>query len=44
MKYMLLDYLEEKVLSDTEREDCYVKSAKLAQAIKANLRGLGYGG
>ena len=33
MKYMLLVYLEEKVLSDSEREECYVKSAKLAQDL-----------
>jgi hypothetical protein len=33
MKYMLLVYLDEHVLSETEREQCYVKSAKLAQEI-----------
>jgi len=33
MKYMLLVYLDEKVLSESEREDCYVKSAKLAQDL-----------
>ena len=33
MKYMLLVYREEKVLSDPEREDCYVKSAKLARDL-----------
>ena len=36
MKYMLLVYLEEKVLSDSEREDCYVKSANLAQDLHSN--------
>ena len=33
MKYMLLVYLDEHALSESEREDCYVKSAKLAQDI-----------
>ena len=33
MKYMLLVYLEEQALSETEREACYVKSAQLAQEI-----------
>jgi hypothetical protein len=33
MKYMLLVYLEEQALTDTEREACYVKSAQLAQEI-----------
>ena len=33
MKYMLLVYLEEQALSDTEREACYVKSVQLAQEI-----------
>jgi len=37
MKYMLLVYLDEKVLSDTERQECYVESAQLAQKI--NLSG-----
>src|ERR1041385_2853537 len=36
MKYMLLVYLEEKVLSESERQECYVKSAKLAQDLSAN--------
>ena len=30
---MLLVYLDEHVLSETERQECYVKSAKLAQDI-----------
>jgi hypothetical protein len=30
---MLLVYLEEKVLSESERQDCYVKSAELAQEL-----------
>src|SRR5215467_12642699 len=33
---MLLVYLEEKVLSDSEREDCYVKSAKLARDLNSS--------
>jgi hypothetical protein len=36
MKYMLLVYLEEKALSEGEREQCYVKSAKLARDIHAS--------
>jgi hypothetical protein len=36
MKYMLLVYLEEKVLSESERQDCYVKSANLAQDLHSN--------
>jgi hypothetical protein len=36
MKYMLLVYLDEKVLSESEREDCYVKSAKLARDLHSN--------
>ncbi len=35
MKYMLLVYLDEKALSDSERETCYVKSAQLAQDLSA---------
>jgi hypothetical protein len=33
MKYMLLVYLDEQMLSETERQECYVKSAKVAQEI-----------
>ena len=33
MKYMLLIYLDEKSLSDTERDQCYVKSAQLARDL-----------
>jgi hypothetical protein len=36
MKYMLLVYLDEQVLSETEREECYVKSARLAQEIHSS--------
>jgi len=33
MKYMLLIYMDEHVMSESERESCYVKSAELAQQI-----------
>ncbi|MDQ3774316.1 MAG: YciI family protein [Pseudomonadota bacterium] len=36
MKYMLLIYLDELALSETEREDCYVESTQLAQQIKSS--------
>ncbi len=36
MKYMLLVYLDEQVLSETERDHCYVESAQLAQEIKSS--------
>ncbi|HEY6233076.1 MAG TPA: YciI family protein [Pyrinomonadaceae bacterium] len=36
MKYMLLVYLDEQVLSDTEREHCYVDSARLTQDLNAS--------
>ena len=35
MKYMLLIYLEENAMSQTEREHCYVESAQLAQQLHA---------
>jgi len=35
MKYMLLIYLDEQSLSETEREDCYKESAQLAHQLKA---------
>ncbi|MBD2452382.1 YciI family protein [Nostoc sp. FACHB-152] len=35
MKYVLLIYLEENALSETEREECYVKSAQLAQQLNS---------
>lgn len=35
MKYMLLIYLEENALSETERAHCYVESAQLAQDLHA---------
>ena len=36
MKYMLLVYLDEQALSDTEREHCYVESAQLARDLSEN--------
>lgn len=36
MKYMLLVYLDEKVLSDEERNHCYVESAQLTQHLNAS--------
>ena len=36
MKYMLLVYLDEQALSDSEREHCYVESASLAQDLNAS--------
>lgn len=33
MKYMLLVYMNEKAMSDDEREHCYVESAQLAQEL-----------
>jgi hypothetical protein len=35
MKYMLLVYLDEQSMSESERADCYAKSAQLAQEIHA---------
>jgi len=36
MKYMLLVYLDENCLSETEREHCYVESAQLARDLSAS--------
>jgi hypothetical protein len=36
MKYMLLVYLDEQALSETDREHCYVESAELAQQLNSN--------
>jgi hypothetical protein len=36
MKYMLLIYMEENAMSETEREDCYVESVQLAQQLHSN--------
>jgi hypothetical protein len=36
MKYMLLVYLEELALGETEREHCYTESAQLAQELNSS--------
>jgi hypothetical protein len=36
MKYMLLVYLDENALSQQQREECYVKSAKLTRDLHAS--------
>ena len=36
MKYMLLVYLAEDALSDSERQHCYVESAQLTQDLNAS--------
>ncbi len=36
MKYMLLVYLDEQAMSDTEREHCYVESAHLTQELNSS--------
>ena len=36
MKYMLLVYLDEQALSETERDHCYVESAQLAQQLNSS--------
>jgi hypothetical protein len=40
MKYMLLIYVDEQALSESERQACYAESAQLAHEIKAS--GLSY--
>ena len=35
MKYMMLVYLDEHCLSETEREHCYVESTQLTQDLNA---------
>ncbi len=41
MKYMLLIYLDEQVLSDAEREHCYAESTQLSNQLKASGQYLG---
>jgi hypothetical protein len=36
MKYMLLVYLDEKAMSESEREHCYVESAQLTQDLNSS--------
>jgi hypothetical protein len=35
MKYMLLVYMDEQAMTDEERQQCYVESAKLTQDLNA---------
>jgi hypothetical protein len=41
MKYLLLIYMDEKAMSESEREQCYKDSTKLANDLAANGRFLG---
>jgi hypothetical protein len=41
MKYMLLIYLDEQVLSETERQACYIESTELAHDIQSTGKFLG---
>lgn len=43
MKYMLLVYLDEQALSDTEREHCYIESAQLARDLSSSGKYLSAG-
>ena len=36
MKYMMLVYLDEQAMSESEREHCYVESAKFAQQLNSS--------
>ncbi len=36
MKYMMLVYLDEQAMSETEREHCYVESAQLTQHLNTS--------
>jgi hypothetical protein len=36
MRYMLLIYLDEQSLSETERDHCYVESAQFAQELNSS--------
>jgi hypothetical protein len=41
MKYMLLVYMDEKAMTDVERQACYVESTQLAQNIHARGQYIG---
>jgi len=43
MKYMLLVYIDEQVLSEEERKQCYVESAQLTQDLNSRGQYLGAG-
>ena len=36
MRYMLLVYLDEQALSETERQQCYLESAQLTQELNSS--------
>jgi hypothetical protein len=36
MKYMLLIYMEEQAMNETERADCYVESTQFAHQLQQN--------
>ena len=36
MKYMMLVYLDEQAMSESEREHCYVESAQFAQQLNSS--------
>ncbi|MFN2513075.1 MAG: YciI family protein [Pyrinomonadaceae bacterium] len=36
MKYMMLVYLDEQAMSETEREHCYIESSHLTQQLNAS--------
>jgi hypothetical protein len=36
MKYMLLIYMDEQAMNQTERENCYAESMQLAYELKSN--------
>src|SRR5436190_14948631 len=41
MKYMLLVYMDEKAMTDTERQDCYAESTQLTHDLHAHGQFLG---
>jgi hypothetical protein len=43
MKYMMLVYLDEQAMSESERERCYVDSARLARELSAEGKYVGSG-
>src|SRR5436190_1114607 len=43
VKYMLLVYLDEQAMTETEREHCYVESAQLTQELNASGKYLAAG-
>ena len=43
MKYMMLVYMDEQAMTDSEREHCYVESAQLTQELNAGGQYMGAG-